>query len=108
MAMSRKHYERVAAILAGEMALTRDVPTSREIVRRTALSLADVFAQDNPRFDRTRFYTASGVTEDDAPIGNASVAWSAEDGWHNGARVTVAGVGGKLVTEQGSRTGDDA
>lgn len=66
--MSRKHYERFAAMFSGEMALARvmgrddserayGVNTVGNLIRSTA----DIFAQDNPRFDRARFYAASGL-----------------------------------------------
>lgn len=61
--MSRKHYQKVADILAGELAYYPSAPV-HHTVRRIALSLADMFKQDNARFDRAKFYAACGLTED--------------------------------------------
>ena len=58
--MSRKHYVKVAAILAAERALATSEPERRTIDNR-ARSLADVFKADNGRFDRQRFYDAADV-----------------------------------------------
>ena len=58
--MSRKHFEAVAAILAGERALATTAAERRRI-DNIARSLADVFKRDNGRFDRQRFYNACGV-----------------------------------------------
>lgn len=71
MSMGRKDYERFAALFAGEMALARNAIRAGETaslsactaVRNIVLSTADIFAQDNPRFDRERFYAASGIGE---------------------------------------------
>jgi hypothetical protein len=57
--MSRKHYVRVAGILAGELALST-TDKERQRVKNMAHSLADIFKQDNSAFDRQRFMTASG------------------------------------------------
>lgn len=63
MAMSRKDYEKVAAILREENAFAangRDVAsrTARAVVATVAVKMADMFAEDNPRFDRDRFLEA--------------------------------------------------
>lgn len=58
--MTRQHYVKVAGILAGDLA-TCTTEQERRKVRGIALSLADMFAQDNSRFDRSRFYTAVGM-----------------------------------------------
>ena len=63
MALSRKHYVKVAAILAGDLA-TSNTDAERRKVRAIALSLADMFAQDNAAFNRSRFYTACGIGAD--------------------------------------------
>lgn len=71
--MTTKHFARVAGILAGEYALGADVSEThnmteasnahragmREAVENITASVADMFAQDNPRFDRKRFYLAA-------------------------------------------------
>lgn len=63
--MSRKDYEKVAAIFAGDFA-TCATSAERYKVRGLMLSLADVFQSDNPRFDRARFYAACAIP----PYGN--------------------------------------
>jgi hypothetical protein len=60
MAMSRKHYTAVADILAAELSIETH-SASQRAVSNVARSLADVFASDNPNFDRSRFYTAVGL-----------------------------------------------
>ena len=60
--MSRKTYIEAAAILAGERALARD-DHERRTIDNIARSLADMFKQDNGRFDRQRFYAACGMEE---------------------------------------------
>lgn len=59
MAMSRKHYEAIAR----EVHVTRYPPDSQPVVQDIAQNLADVFATDNPNFDRQRFYRACGITK---------------------------------------------
>jgi hypothetical protein len=59
--MTRKHYQMVAEILHGDYAVHTHSPVAQNVVRGITLSLADVFAQDNPRFDRQRFYAAVGI-----------------------------------------------
>ncbi len=54
--MSRKDYNAIANVLAGDFATA--TLSQREKVRAIVLSLADVFAKDNPRFQRDRFYAA--------------------------------------------------
>lgn len=76
MAMSRKHFTKTAAIIRAErVAAEYDlrnatnhiiVAAANEALLRTkniALSLADMFAQDNPAFDRQRFYEAAGISD---------------------------------------------
>lgn len=57
MTMSSKHYQQVADILAAEYAIETH-SASQRVTANIARSLADVFAQDNPRFNRDRFYGA--------------------------------------------------
>lgn len=60
---TRKHFEKTAAILAGERALAQNSGNegARLAVASITFSLADMFAQDNPRFDRAAFYRAAGM-----------------------------------------------
>jgi hypothetical protein len=53
--MSRKHYIAVA-----ERIRRIDTRPAREQI---AHDMADIFAEDNPRFDRARFLEACGVTD---------------------------------------------
>ena len=65
--MTRKDYVRFAEMYAGEIALARHGITNHpdvwlkvhDLIRSTA----DIFAQDNPRFDRARFYLACGLED---------------------------------------------
>jgi hypothetical protein len=58
--MTRKHFVRIAGILAGDLA-TCSTEGERLKVRGIALSLADMFLQENSNFDRQRFYAAVGI-----------------------------------------------
>lgn len=58
--MTRKHYIKVAGILAGDLASSAN-EGERNKVKGIALSLADMFKQDNSNFDRQRFYDAVGI-----------------------------------------------
>lgn len=53
--MSKKDYEKIAAVLAR----WRGLPSSDSIVASVTLELATVFAADNPRFDKNRFFRAA-------------------------------------------------
>ncbi|MGO9154386.1 hypothetical protein [Mycobacterium sp.] len=55
--MSRKHYIEIARVLAGDYASAAS-DSERLVVRGITFSLADVFAKENTRFDRARFYGA--------------------------------------------------
>lgn len=66
--MTTRHtFEKVAAVLAGERALMSALAdehasrTAVQAITNVTLSVADAFAQDNPRFDRVRFYAAAGI-----------------------------------------------
>lgn len=56
--MSRKDYEAFALVLARNASIL-----SIAAVRRLAEQMADIFAADNPAFDRKRFYSACGVRD---------------------------------------------
>lgn len=51
----RRHYEAIARKL--RVRVLKD----EEPVRQCALDLAELFEEDNPRFDRVRFETAVGL-----------------------------------------------
>jgi hypothetical protein len=67
MALSKKHYEQFAQIIAAEVA---DIPSHMRHVeeqvsaqialKRVASRMAVHFKVDNPRFDRARFLAACG------------------------------------------------
>lgn len=61
MSMTRKHFEEIAAILAGDLATSTSPAEIRKVMGIT-YSLADFCYRQNPRFDRDRFYTAVGIT----------------------------------------------
>ncbi len=59
--MSKKHYIEIAqAIKASEVPATAE---TRKSIAELAKRLANVFAADNPRFDRARFIKACGVDD---------------------------------------------
>jgi hypothetical protein len=59
--MSRKHFNRMAEVLGGDLA-TCTTDGERNKVRGIILSVADVFAQENSDFSRAIFYAACGLT----------------------------------------------
>ncbi len=63
--MTKKTFQAIAAVLAGDLATCTD-DGQRLKVRGIALSLADVLAAGNSAFDRGRFYRACGLTDDGA------------------------------------------
>ena len=56
--MSKEDYQTVALVLNAELSIT---PDANNTVRSITYSLADVFQQDNPRFNREIFYGAVGI-----------------------------------------------
>lgn len=61
--MSRKDYEKFARMIRARVDATND-QTPHEVFDRleyAAKLAADVFVEDNPRFDKQRFLTACGV-----------------------------------------------
>lgn len=64
--MTKKHFEAIAAILNSFYIVPRGVPSralEAAAVSGIAEEMADLFAQENPRFDRARFLKACGVEE---------------------------------------------
>ncbi len=58
---AKRHYQRLAAVLARELArvrLAQPVGSPADAVRAVAEALADELARDNSRFDRARFLAA--------------------------------------------------
>lgn len=60
--MSRKDYEALAAVIAGEVSCATNAE-KRRTASNIARSMADVFARGNSRFKREIFYAACGLTE---------------------------------------------
>lgn len=58
--MTRKHFEAIAAILAGDLATAGNAGERLKVIG-IAYSLADYFLSQNPNFDRDRFYLAVGM-----------------------------------------------
>lgn len=77
--MSRKDYRAFAEIIAAERSMARhqlanggnDGEVKLRTTRNIAFSMADVFARDNARFDRERFYEACGISDRYAANGEA-------------------------------------
>lgn len=61
--MTRKNYIEIAELVKADLSINRDNPAAQLAVRNFAMSLTDVLKRDNPRFDRQRFYDASGISE---------------------------------------------
>ena len=55
--MTKKHFEAIAKAIKEEQTA---VAVREDVRRAIANKLADVFKQDNPRFDRDRFMKAAG------------------------------------------------
>lgn len=69
MAMSRKHYEHIAAAIKRQVELIRiqvadsdSAHIAEEIAEDLANDVANQFEADNPNFDRDRFLAACGFT----------------------------------------------
>jgi hypothetical protein len=58
---TRAHYELIAAILNRRFYAEDGNETGRWVVDAVADDLCEVFAADNPRFDRDRFVAACGI-----------------------------------------------
>lgn len=56
--MNAKDYVAIAKVLAAELADNTDDDRGASAVVHISLALAEVFAADNPRFDRERFFRA--------------------------------------------------
>jgi len=65
--MTKKHFETVAAVIAGKVGYdhsTIDFDAGyNTALKDLAVSLADTFEDENPRFDRAIFLLACGITE---------------------------------------------
>jgi len=59
--MTRKDYQVFANLLAGENAMAKHNNSNASaiaVLHNLMLSIADIFANDSPQFDRQRFYEA--------------------------------------------------
>lgn len=66
--MTRKDYERFAYLLASyKVDSHQPEATPREVADFLTLRMADVLAEDNPRFDRVRFIRAATPIGDPVP-----------------------------------------
>lgn len=61
--LTKKHYEAIALMLQNAHDTIAESAHAKTVVRLHAYNLADYFAQNNPRFDRTRFLQACGIKE---------------------------------------------
>ena len=67
MSMSRKHYVQIANMIRSNLDV--DLYTNFGLhyscgVSAVARDLAEIFREDNPAFDRSRFYIACGLDND--------------------------------------------
>lgn len=60
MSVSKKHFEAIAAELRAAIELDSKA-AARQSVERVAEGLSNIFARENPRFDRARFLKACGL-----------------------------------------------
>lgn len=58
--VTRKHYIAAAEVIRTAIA-SDGTPIDRGYQMTVARLLADIFTDDNPRFDRDRFFTACGI-----------------------------------------------
>lgn len=60
--MTKKHYIAIAAELQAALSLAEG-KEARKSVERIAEGLANIFANDNPRFEKRKFMVACGIEE---------------------------------------------
>lgn len=68
--ITRKHYKKIAEVIREEADAMGGNIGGYAAVTSLALTLADVFAEDNPRFDKQRFMKACGwitITNEKSP-----------------------------------------
>lgn len=56
---TKKHYEKIARVLAKERAKIETNPVKYSQWCDSVIALSDMFEEDNPRFDRLRFQYAA-------------------------------------------------
>jgi len=57
--MVRKDYVKFAKLLKGELTLARDSAKVTRVILNIRNCIGDIFAHDNKRFNRQKFYNAS-------------------------------------------------
>lgn len=60
MSVNKKHFKAIAAELRAAIELDSN-PAAQQAVERVAEGLSNIFARENPRFDRARFLKACGL-----------------------------------------------
>ena len=60
---TRQHYKAIAEIIRYNRAKVAEGKSEDTIEDCIACDIADFFADDNPRFDYTRFYKACGMED---------------------------------------------
>lgn len=60
---AKRHYEDIAALMAREITYRPERPNRKTTLRGVVRELVDLFARDNPRFDRERFIAACGLVD---------------------------------------------
>ena len=59
--MTRKHYAKIADLLNVMSDKYKENAEARRVIFSVAVMLSDLFADDNPRFDRERWWAACKV-----------------------------------------------
>ena len=57
--MTRRDYVKFAGLISRHA--TRKSKAEKDLVRDVAKGMADIFSEDNPRFNVDRFYKACGI-----------------------------------------------
>lgn len=60
-AFTKQHYQKIAKVIHDEAATHYGDPGVEDALGRVANALAEMFKDDNPRFDKGYFLTACGV-----------------------------------------------
>lgn len=61
--MSRKDYRQFAALVKRQLQEAQPSQHCERVVREGAFEMARIFADDNPRFSRSKFLAACGIEE---------------------------------------------
>lgn len=63
MIFTKRHYESIATVFSNAMGAAKPGDPSLLAVALLAYDLTEMFAEDNPAFDRARFLEACGIKE---------------------------------------------